>query len=96
MKKIKMIADGRIIRPWRGYEPFWLRWDTIHQAYERPSANKINIWERIEKTAEILNATVGINSKNCNCFTCHGSMIDEEGRSVEFKLTRLYCYFRYR
>lgn len=96
MTKLKIIADGRTIRPWKGNEPFWLRWDTIQQAYKSPSTYKINIWDRIEERAKIINATVGINSKNSNFFTCHGFMNDEEGRSVEFKLTKSYCYFRYR
>lgn len=96
MSKIEKIADGRTIRQWKGYEPFWIRWDSVHQAYKNPSINKINIWNRIEKNAIILNATVGINSKNCECFTCHGFMNDEEGQGLEFKLTKSYCYFRYR
>lgn len=96
MKKIEIIADGRTIKPWKGMESVWFRWDTIHQAYKQPSIEKLKVWDRIEKNAINLDATVGINSKNSNCFTVHGFMLDEEGRRVEFKLTKSYCYFRYR
>lgn len=96
MKRIEMIADGRKIVPWKGIEPLWIRWDTIHQAYIHPSIEKLKIWDRIEKNARILEATVGINSKNSSFFTVHGFMLDEEGQGIEFKLTKSYCYFRYR
>lgn len=96
MKKIKIIADGRKIKPWKGIEPVWIRYDTIHQAYKQPSIEKLEIWERIEENARNLEATVGIHSKNSNFFTVHGFMLDEEWRSIEFKITKSYCYFRYR
>ena len=96
MKKIEIIAGGRVIRPWAVNEPFWIRYDNVNQAYERPSTNKVNVWRRIEENANILGATVGINSRNCCTFTCHGFMLEEDGRSIEFKLTKSYCYVRYR
>lgn len=95
MKKIEIIADGRTIRNWNFTEPFWTRWDNVFQAYTRPSENKIAIWERIENNASAVDANVGINSKNCNIFTCHGFMYDDNYNRVEFKLTKKYCYVRY-
>lgn len=96
MKKIEIIADGRTIKTWKGMEPVWIRWDTIHRAYNQPSIEKLKSWGRIEENARSLEATVGINSKNSSFYTVHGFMLDEDGRSVEFKLTKSYCYFRYR
>lgn len=95
MTKLEIIADGRTIRPWKFTEAFWIRWDTIFQAYARPSENKITIWERIVNNALHVDADVGINSKNSNYFTCHGFMYDDDFHRIEFKLTKEYCYVRY-
>ena len=95
-RKIKLIADGRKIKPWKGKEPVWIRWDTILQAYKQPSIEKLKFWKRIEENERNLEATVGINTKNSSFFTVHGFMLDEEWRSIEFKITKSNCYVRYR
>ena len=96
MTKLKIIADGRKIIPWNSKVSLWLRWDTILQAYNHPSIEKLKIWEIIEKNARKIEATVGINCKNNNFFTVHGFMLNDDGRRIEFKLTKSFCYFRYR
>ena len=97
MTKIEKIADGRKIKEWKGiHNPLWIRWDNIYQAYKNPGIAKVKSWERIEQNAIILDATVGISNKNTNLFVCVGNMLDDNNKSVEFKLTKDYCYIRYR
>ena len=73
------IVDAEIENNIRGY-------DTIYEAYERPSGTKIGIWYSWQEWFVRNGGYCKIVSHNCNFFTIAGYVTDSTTKE------RYYCY----
>ena len=69
---------------------------SIYYAYEKPSAEKIHIWERWENWAiqlpdtdpNILACDLWVCGKNCMTFSIGGTILFENGKTASIKITK--------